>query len=86
MSEVIEALERKGLIERNQHPNHRRVLPAKLTATGVEGARGLRRGGRRDGGGDAPRARPGERDALYHGLVSSVRALHAGLPEGLIIR
>ena len=23
----------------------------------------------------------GERDALYHGLVASVRALHAGLPE-----
>ena len=22
-----------------------------------------------------------ERDALYHGLVSSVRALHAGLPD-----
>src|SRR5580765_1175687 len=36
MSEVIEALEAKGLIERNQHPNHRRVLPAKLTATGVK--------------------------------------------------
>ena len=24
---------------------------------------------------------PAERDALYHGLVSSVRALHAGPPE-----
>ena len=34
MSEVIEALETKGLIERKQHPNHRRVLPAQLTATG----------------------------------------------------
>ena len=22
-----------------------------------------------------------ERDALYHGLVAAVRALHAGLPE-----
>ena len=27
-----------------------------------------------------------EREALYHGLVASVRALHAGLPEQLIIR
>ena len=34
MSEVIEALETKGLIERSQHPNHRRVYPATLTAKG----------------------------------------------------
>jgi DNA-binding MarR family transcriptional regulator len=34
MSEVIEALEGAGLIERNPHPNHRRVLPATLTAKG----------------------------------------------------
>ncbi len=34
MSEVIHALERKGLIERNPHPNHRRTLPAALTARG----------------------------------------------------
>src|SRR5215211_8582770 len=31
MSEVIHALERKGLIKRNPHPNHRRTLPATLT-------------------------------------------------------
>src|SRR5436305_12739130 len=34
MSEVIEALEKKGLIKRIQHPNHRRVYPATLTAKG----------------------------------------------------
>ena len=34
MSEVIHALERKGLIKRNPHPNHRRTLPATLTAKG----------------------------------------------------
>ena len=34
MSEVIHALERKGLIERNPHPNHRRTLPATLTPKG----------------------------------------------------
>jgi DNA-binding MarR family transcriptional regulator len=34
MSEVIHALERKGLIKRNPHPNHRRMLPATLTAKG----------------------------------------------------
>jgi DNA-binding MarR family transcriptional regulator len=34
MSEVIHALERKGVIKRNPHPNHRRTLPATLTAKG----------------------------------------------------
>ena len=34
MSEVIHALERKGLIKRNPHPNHRRTLPATLTGEG----------------------------------------------------
>ena len=81
MSEVIEALERKGLIERAPRPGHRRVLPAVLTAKGrkvlracdaavdeleAEMLRGL---GRRD------------RASLRAGLVSAVRALGAGLPE-----
>ena len=34
MSEVTHALERKGLIKRNPDPNHRRILPATLTAKG----------------------------------------------------
>jgi DNA-binding MarR family transcriptional regulator len=34
MSEVIHALERNGLIQRNPHPNHRRTLPATVTAKG----------------------------------------------------
>jgi DNA-binding MarR family transcriptional regulator len=34
MSEVIHALERKRFIKRNPHPNHRRTLPATLTAKG----------------------------------------------------
>ena len=81
MSEVIEALEGKGLIERAPRPGHRRVLPAVLTAKGrkvlracdaavdeleAEMLRGL---GRRD------------RASLRAGLVSAVRALGAGLPE-----
>jgi len=81
MSEVIDALERKGLIERNQHPNHRRVLPAKLTATGAKVLEAC------DEAVDAMEEEmlrelsPGERDALYHGLVCAVRALHAGFPQ-----
>jgi DNA-binding MarR family transcriptional regulator len=34
MSEVIHALERKGLIKRDPHPSHRRTLPATLTPKG----------------------------------------------------
>jgi DNA-binding MarR family transcriptional regulator len=34
MSEVIHALERNGLIERHPDPNHRRTLPADITAKG----------------------------------------------------
>jgi DNA-binding MarR family transcriptional regulator len=81
MSEVIEALEGKGLIKRVQHPNHRRVYPATLTAKGkkvlaaceaqideleAEMLAGLSASDRR---------------RLREGLISAVRALHAGLPE-----
>ena len=34
MSEVIHALEHKGFIKRDPHPNHRRTLPATLTRKG----------------------------------------------------
>ena len=83
MSEVIEALESKGLIERTAHPNHRRVYPAALTP---EGSRVLalcdaavaefEEGMLRDLDED-------ERAALTRGLTSSVRALGAGLPQPL---
>ena len=87
MSEVIEALETKGLIERSQHPNHRRVFPAALTATGVKVLEACEEAVDEHGAGDAPRARPPRpARALYDGLVAAVRALHAGLPEHLIIR
>ena len=81
MSEVIEALESKGLIERKQHPNHKRVLPAQLTATGQkvleaceEAVAEMEEEMLRD-------LTPEERETFYHGLVSSVRRLHAGFPE-----
>ena len=34
MSEVLDALEEEGVVERTPHPNHRRVFPAALTAKG----------------------------------------------------
>jgi DNA-binding MarR family transcriptional regulator len=81
MIEVIDALERKGLIRRNPHPNHRRVYPATLTAKGrrvltacdaaveemeEEMLAGL--------GAE-------ERESLLASLKTCVRALHAGFPE-----
>ena len=80
MFEVIEALERKGLVERTAHPNHRRVFPAALTAEGrrvvaacnaeideleSEMLAGLT---------------PHQVRSLRNGLISAVRALHAGFP------
>lgn len=80
MSEVIDALETKGLIKRNAHPNHGRVLPLALTARGRrvlakcedavdeledEMLAGL----------DAR-----ERREVLEALKSAVRALGAGLP------
>jgi DNA-binding MarR family transcriptional regulator len=83
MGEVIEALERKGLIERTRHPNHRRVYPAELTP---EGLRVLRQC-------DAAVAEFEEtmlrdltatqRAELLRSLTSAVRALGAGLPQPL---
>jgi DNA-binding MarR family transcriptional regulator len=81
MSEVIEALESKGLIKRSQHPSHRRVYPATLTAKGrkvlaaceqlvdemeAEMLQGLS---------------AAERNQLRESLIHAVRLLHAGLPE-----
>jgi DNA-binding MarR family transcriptional regulator len=82
MSEVIDALEKKGLIERTRHPNHRRVFPAALTD---EGRRVLRAC---DDAVDRLEAvilgglGPRQQQALRDGLISAVRALHAGFPTG----
>ena len=55
MSEVIDALETKGMIRRNPHPNHGRLLPATLTAKGCRVLAALRALCRRDGRRDARR-------------------------------
>jgi len=80
MIEVLNALERKGLIRRDPHPNHRRVYPASLTD---EGRRVLELC-------DASVEEMEEemlagldlaqRDLLAEWLKECVRALHAGLP------
>ena len=81
MSEVLQALERKGLVERNPHPNHSRVFPAALTN---EGRRVLRAcdevvdGFEREMFADLT---PKQEESLRQSLLSAVRALNAGFPE-----
>jgi DNA-binding MarR family transcriptional regulator len=81
MSEVIEALEVKGLIKRSPSPSHRRVYPATLTAKGKKVLAAC------DRLVDAMEAEmldglsATEQRNLRSGLVHAVRALHAGLPE-----
>jgi DNA-binding MarR family transcriptional regulator len=82
MSEVIAAVEGKGLIKRTPHPNHRRLFPATLTAKGRRVLAAC----------DAAVAEmeeemlgelsSSERASLRESLKSCVRALHAGFPQG----
>jgi DNA-binding MarR family transcriptional regulator len=80
MSEVIEALERSGLIARNPHPNHRRVLPATLTPKGrrvlaaCEAAVGEMEEEMMS------ELSTDERASLFDALKKCVRSLHAGFP------
>ncbi len=81
MIEVLNALEEKGLIRRDQHPNHRRVYPASLTD---EGRRVLTLC---DASVEAMEEEmlagldPAQRERFAEWLKECVRALHAGLPS-----
>jgi DNA-binding MarR family transcriptional regulator len=81
MSEVIEALEAKGLVARRPHPNHRRVYPATLTAKGrrVLGKceQAVDEMEREMLGGLSPIVE----EHFREGAMSAVRALHAGFPS-----
>jgi DNA-binding MarR family transcriptional regulator len=82
MSEVLDALEKKGLVERGPHPNHRRVFPAVLTPHGkdvLEACNAAVDELEREMLGDLT---PHQVKSLRNGLVSAVRALHAGFPRG----
>jgi DNA-binding MarR family transcriptional regulator len=81
MSEVIEALEKKGLITRSQHPNHRRVYPATLTAKGKKVLAACDRLVDEMEAEMLADVSATSRRNLREGLVKAVRALHAGLPE-----
>jgi DNA-binding MarR family transcriptional regulator len=81
MSEVIDALQHKGLIRRNPHPNHSRTLPASLTAKGrrVLAACELAVDEMEDH--MLADLAPRERKAFLEAITSSVRALGAGFPR-----
>ena len=81
MSEVLDALEKKGLVERTPHPNHRRVFPAALTAKGRKVLRSCNVAVdelEREMLGELS---PHQVKSLRNGLISAVRALHAGFPR-----
>lgn len=81
MSEVIEALEQKGLIERSPSPNHRRVMHAALTAKGRTVLREC------DAVVDEFEARmlagltARQTKSLRCGLIEAVHSLRAGFPD-----
>ena len=81
MSEVIDALQSKGLIERNPHPSHGRLLPATLTPKGRRVLAACDRAV--DEMEDVMLADVGarERKAFLAALKSAVRALGAGFPH-----
>ena len=81
MSEVIDALETKGLIRRNPHPTHGRLLPATLTAKGRRVLADCERGVDEMEEVMLADLTARERAALRKALKSSVRALGAGFPH-----
>lgn len=82
MSEVIEALESKGLVRRKPHPNHRRVYPAVLTARGRKVLAACEREVDEMEAEMLAVLPPIVQQHMWEGAVSAVRALHAGLPNG----
>ena len=81
MSEVLEALEGKGLVQRTPHPNHRRVFPAALTAKGRKVLAVCNASVDELERDMLANMTPNQVTSLRKGLVSAVRALHAGFPS-----
>ena len=81
MIEVIEALERKGLIRRDPHPNHRRVYPATVTAKGRRVLKACDAAVEEMEEEMLAGLSSNERETLLAWLKTCVRALRAGFPE-----
>jgi DNA-binding MarR family transcriptional regulator len=81
MIEVIDALERKGLIRRDPHPSHRRVFPATVTAKGRRVLKACDAAVEEMEEEMLAELGSEEREALLAWLKACVRALHAGFPD-----
>ncbi len=81
MSEVLDALERKSLVERTPHPNHRRVFPAALTTKGSKVLEACNAAVDDLESEMLGELTPHQLKSLRNGLISAVRALHAGFPQ-----
>ncbi len=81
MSEVLDALERKSLVERTPHPNHRRVFPAALTPKGSKVLEACNAAVDELECEMLGELTPHQVKSLRNGLISAVRALHAGFPQ-----
>ena len=81
MIEVIDVLERMGLIRRDPHPSHRRVFPATMTAKGLRVLKACDAAVEQMEEEMLAGLSMDERESLLVGLKSCVRALHAGFPE-----
>lgn len=81
MSEVIDALEQKGLIKRDPHPKHRRLLPARLTPKGRRVLAECEREVDRMEELMLLDLSSRERTAFHESLKTVVRALGAGFPR-----
>jgi DNA-binding MarR family transcriptional regulator len=80
-SEVLDALEKKGLVSRTPHPNHRRVFPAALTRKGTKALEACNAAVDDLECEMLAGLTPHQVKSLRNGLISAVRALHAGFPE-----
>jgi len=81
MIEVLNALEQKGLIRRDPHPNHRRVYPASITDEGWRVLAACDASVEEMEEEMLVGLDTGQRQTLAEWLKTCVRALDAGLPS-----
>jgi DNA-binding MarR family transcriptional regulator len=81
MSEVLEALEQRGLVKRGTLPGHRRIHPATLTGQGRKILAACDKAVDEIEQEMLSGLEPGQREMLRNWLLRAVRALHAGFPE-----
>lgn len=82
MNEVLLALERRGLVRRKAHPDHGRILQARLTAKGRRLLDACDTGVRDVESRMMSGLTARDEAALRRALLAGVRALHGGLELG----